>query len=185
MSTDSSKGKIALLLLILGGFLYPSATSVIKADSEPTGPNATYSVVRLSDTALVAVPKAPKAPVAVPQKPKVFAVGQAASPLAIVSDAPAKSRQLVRLTAYSSSPEETDSTPFTTATGNTVRDGIIAANFLPFGTKVRIPSIYGNKVFVVDDRMHPRMVNVVDIWMPSKQAALQFGFANAYIEILN
>ncbi len=182
MSTDGSKGKIALALLILGGFLYPTAAGVIKADTEPVGSNATYPVVRLADTALVAVPKAPKAPVIVPKKSTIM---QAAAPLALVSDTPAKSKQLVRLTAYSSTPEETDSTPFTTATGNTVRDGIIAANFLPFGTKVRIPSIYGNKVFVVDDRMHPRMVNVVDIWMPSKQAALQFGFANAYIEVLD
>lgn len=182
MSTDGSKGKIALLLLILGGFLYPSAVGVIKADTEPIGPNAIYPVVRLADTALVAVPRAPKAPVAVPKK---SAVMQAAAPLNLASDAPAASKQLVRLTAYSSTPEETDDTPFITATGNTVRDGIIAANFLPFGTKVRIPTLFGNKVFVVDDRMHPRMVNVVDVWMPSKQAALKFGHATAYIEVLD
>src|SRR3990167_1248447 len=40
----------------------------------------------------------------------------------------------VTITAYSSTPEETDSTPFITASGTHVRDGVVAANFLPLGT---------------------------------------------------
>ena len=39
----------------------------------------------------------------------------------------------VWLTAYSSSVDETDDTPFITASGKHVRDGIVATNFLPFG----------------------------------------------------
>ena len=39
------------------------------------------------------------------------------------------------VTAYSSTPEETDDTPFVTASGTSVRDGVIATNFLEFGTK--------------------------------------------------
>lgn len=90
----------------------------------------------------------------------------------------------VWLTAYSSTPEETDDTPFITATGNRVRDGIVATNFLPFGTRVQIPEVFGDKIFVVDDRMHPRKVDFMDIWMPTKQDALNFGIRRAKIVVL-
>ena len=90
----------------------------------------------------------------------------------------------VWVTAYSSTPEETDSTPFITASNTEVRDGIMAANFLAFGTRVQIPKYFGNKVFVVEDRMHPRKTNVVDIWMPSKEQALQFGAHKTEIVVL-
>ncbi len=90
----------------------------------------------------------------------------------------------VWLTAYSSTPEETDDTPFVTATGNHVRDGIVATNFLPFGTRVRIPEVFGDKIFVVDDRMHPRKTDFMDVWMPSKQDALNLGIRRTNIVVL-
>jgi len=83
----------------------------------------------------------------------------------------------VWVTAYSSSPDETDDTPFITASGIRVHDGIIATNILPMGTRVMIPEFFGGKVFVVEDRMHSRKTNNVDIWMPSKQKARNFGIA--------
>ena len=52
------------------------------------------------------------------------------------------------VTAYSSTPDQTDATPFITANGTTVHDGIIAANWLKFGTRVRIPDMFGDKVFI-------------------------------------
>lgn len=55
----------------------------------------------------------------------------------------------MRITAYSSSVDETDGTPFITANGARVRDGIVATNLLPFGTKIKIPSLFGGKVFVL------------------------------------
>ncbi|MEK7138345.1 MAG: hypothetical protein AAB787_02435 [Patescibacteria group bacterium] len=88
------------------------------------------------------------------------------------------------VTAYSSTPEETDDTPFITASGSTVRDGIVATNLLPFGTKVMIPEHFGEKVFVVEDRMHSRKTNNLDVWMPSKQEALKFGITEAKILVL-
>ncbi|OGL72338.1 hypothetical protein A3F28_01480 [Candidatus Uhrbacteria bacterium RIFCSPHIGHO2_12_FULL_57_11] len=81
----------------------------------------------------------------------------------------------VTVTAYSSTPDQTDSTPFITANGQHVRDGIIAANFLPFGTRVRFPELYGDKVFTVEDRMHPRFSKRADIWMETRQEAVHFG----------
>lgn len=91
----------------------------------------------------------------------------------------------VVMTAYSSTPDQTDSTPFITASGTHVRDGIVAANFVRIGTKVRIPDLYGNKVFVVEDRMHARFRYRMDIWMPTRAQAKHFGLRNVKIEILH
>jgi len=90
----------------------------------------------------------------------------------------------VWLTAYSSSVDETDDTPFITASGKHVRDGIVATNFLPFGTKIKIPKVFGDKIFIVEDRMHPRKKGIVDIWMPSKKEALRFGSFKADIVVV-
>jgi 3D (Asp-Asp-Asp) domain-containing protein len=89
------------------------------------------------------------------------------------------------MTAYSSTPDQTDDTPFITASGKTVADGIVANNMLPFGTKVRIPELYGDKVFVVQDRMNRRMGDHrFDIWMPDRTSALKFGVKTVVIEVL-
>lgn len=90
----------------------------------------------------------------------------------------------VVITAYNSVPEQTDDTPFITASGTQVRDGIVAANFLPFGTKIRIPSIYGDKIFTVEDRMNQRSQYMVDIWFANYNQARNFGIKTATIEIL-
>lgn len=90
----------------------------------------------------------------------------------------------VIVTAYSSTVEQTDSTPFITASGTRVRDGIVAANFLPIGTKIRLPDIYGDRVFVVEDRMHPRKKWQVDIWFSTYQDAKNFGAKRTSIEVL-
>ncbi len=103
----------------------------------------------------------------------------------IASSKGAKILPHMRITAYSSSPDETDDTPFTTAMGTQVRDGVVATNLLPFGTKIKIPELFGNKVFTVEDRMNRRMKDAIDIWMTSKQKALVFGVDNADIVILN
>ena len=98
------------------------------------------------------------------------------------SDEPAqKRRKLVLVTAFSSTVDQTDSTPFITASGTRVHDGTIAANFLKFGTKVKFPSLYGDKIFTVEDRM--KSDYKVDIWFPTRQEALNFGAKRVEIEI--
>lgn len=104
---------------------------------------------------------------------------------AYAAEAPFCKVKRVWVTAYTSTPEETDETPFLTANNTAVEDGIIAANFLPFGTKVQIPTIFGDKVFTVTDRMHARKKNFVDIWMSEKNDALAFGIRRAEIVILD
>ena len=90
----------------------------------------------------------------------------------------------VPVTAYSSTPDQTDSTPFITASGTDVRDGIVACNFLRFGTKVRFPQLYGDKIFIVEDRMAVRNSHKMDIWFTSRGQAKQFGIKIAKVEIL-
>ncbi|MBI2013314.1 MAG: 3D domain-containing protein [Candidatus Colwellbacteria bacterium] len=88
------------------------------------------------------------------------------------------------ITAYSSTPGQTDDTPFITASGERVRDGIVAANWLPFGAEIRIPELFGNKVFIVKDRMHRRFSDRVDIWFANTKEAKKFGKQTALIEVL-
>jgi 3D (Asp-Asp-Asp) domain-containing protein len=91
----------------------------------------------------------------------------------------------VVVTAYSSTPWETDSNPFLTAAGTKVKEGIVANNLLAFGTKVRMPEIFGDKVFVVEDRMNSKKGYYhVDIWFPSYWEAVNFGAKTTYLEIL-
>ncbi|GEM_PF-2577250 len=85
-------------------------------------------------------------------------------------------------TAYTSSVEECDDDPFVTADGSTTHDGIVAANFLPFNTKVRIPELFGDKIFEVHDRMNTKYNDRakyrprVDVWMEKKGDMRQFGY---------
>jgi 3D (Asp-Asp-Asp) domain-containing protein len=91
-------------------------------------------------------------------------------------------------TAYNSDPAQTDNTPCITANGfNVCKHGVedtIAANFLPFGAKVRMPELYGDRVFVVRDRMNSRYTSRVDIWMLKKTDARKFGVQKVVIEVL-
>lgn len=92
------------------------------------------------------------------------------------------------ITAYNSEAGQTDNSPCITANGfdvceNGVED-TIAANFLPFGSKVKIPELFGDRVFVVRDRMNKRFSDRVDVWMIEKPDAVNFGVKIAKIEVL-
>lgn len=88
-------------------------------------------------------------------------------------------------TGYSSTPDQTDDSPFITASGTYVRDGVVAANFLPIGTRIKIPDQFGDKIFVVEDRMNKRYWHRVDVWFSGRQAALNFGVRTVTIEIVS
>jgi 3D (Asp-Asp-Asp) domain-containing protein len=94
-------------------------------------------------------------------------------------------RILAIVTAYSSTPWETDEDPHITASGKPVRDGIVANNLLPFGTKIKIPEIFGDKIFVVEDRMkRGKSKYQFDVWFENYFEALKFGAKRTYVEIL-
>lgn len=88
----------------------------------------------------------------------------------------------VQASAYTSTPGQTDSTPFTTANGEHVYWGGVAANIIdangrniPFGTKIMIPKLFGDQIFTVNDRMNRRYRNNVDLWFHDITDAREFG----------
>lgn len=101
------------------------------------------------------------------------------------SSEPAARTIKVPVSAYNSEAGQTDSSPFTTADGTQVRDGIVAANFLPHGTRFRIPDYFGDKVFEVHDRMNARYTYKIDLWMLNKSDARKWGVRTVKVEILN
>lgn len=92
------------------------------------------------------------------------------------------------ITAYNSEVAQTNDQPCITANGFDVcKHGIedtIAANFLRFGTKVRIPELFGDRIFIVRDRMNERYPDRVDVWLLEKKDAINLGKRLAKIEIL-
>ncbi len=96
-----------------------------------------------------------------------------------------KKNVIVYATSYNSEVGQTDDSPFISANGTYVYDGMIAANFLPFGTLVRIPEYSGDKIYRVDDRMNKRYGRGrIDIWMENKQDSIDFGVQRLELEVL-
>ncbi|MBI5794446.1 3D domain-containing protein [Candidatus Uhrbacteria bacterium] len=93
----------------------------------------------------------------------------------------------IPLTAYTSDPAQTDDTPCITASGLDVcergQENVVAANFLPLGTHVRIPELYGDRVFTVEDRMNERYYYKMDVWMEDLTDAKTFGVKYATVEV--
>ncbi|MBD3359758.1 MAG: hypothetical protein GF365_03590 [Candidatus Buchananbacteria bacterium] len=93
----------------------------------------------------------------------------------------------IPVTAYNSLPGQTDSTPCITANGFNLcknnQQNVIAANFLPFGTKVRFSDYDPNTIYTVQDRMNARYYYRADIWMKNRPDAVKFGLQNLKMEI--
>jgi len=91
------------------------------------------------------------------------------------------------ITAYASVPELTDDTPCLAASGYDLCkhnvENVVAANFLPFGTKIKIPALDPDKVYTVVDRMHERFNSRIDIWFQTKAQAEHFGLKYLTVEI--
>lgn len=88
-----------------------------------------------------------------------------------------------QVTAYTSSINETDDTPFLTASGEMVGPGTLACpSHLKFGTIVQIE----NNFYTCSDRMNKRFRNTnhFDIWVESKEIALDWGRKNIDIYIV-
>jgi 3D (Asp-Asp-Asp) domain-containing protein len=159
-------GKVSKYLVLLAGMailVYPAA---IKADT----------------LAIQTQPNTSTAPASTAPMAKVAQMASLITPLVAVTPTNSKT---VWVTAYTSDPAETSDHPLITASGHMVRDGIVAANFLPFGTKIQIPALFGNKVFVVQDRTNQKYSGRVDIWMSNVNKAIVFGIQHAQIVILD
>jgi len=90
----------------------------------------------------------------------------------------------VIVTAYTSRECETDNTPFITASNKRVQNGYIAVSrdilkIAPYGTKVYLDIVGKNKYrsgfYIVEDTMHKRKKNWVDIWFADLKDAKEFG----------
>lgn len=105
----------------------------------------------------------------------VYVLSPLLSDIDLVEDA-----KRVTATAYTNSVAETDNTPNITSTGKRVQSGYIAVSKdllkeIKYGSYVYIPNIPGKNIFKVEDTMHPRKKNTIDIFMKSKKLAMIFG----------
>jgi 3D (Asp-Asp-Asp) domain-containing protein len=111
---------------------------------------------------------------------------------------------IVRSTAYNSITNQTDSSPFHTSTGVRTRYGIIALSRdllkrIPYGSRVRLQdngswangrgrgkynSMLKDTVFVVEDTMHPRKNGQIDVWLPARDRAMQWGVRSLNMQIV-
>lgn len=169
-----------LIILVFDYFLFPlPALAQAEAKEEAAGQSqempvngdqAENTADSASNTAKVIEATAPKANL--PENP----------------DATPKKIKTVEITAYNSEAAQCDASPCITANGfNVCKHGIedtIATNALPFGTRVKIPELFGDRIFIVRDRMNSRYHDRVDIWMKDHKQAIKFGIKVAKIEIL-
>lgn len=91
----------------------------------------------------------------------------------------------VTSTGYASSPYQTDATPCYTAAGTVVRPGVVAANFLPVGTLIKInEEPFTDRVFIVEDRTSKKYQNRLDIWFSSTSEALEHGVKTITLKVI-
>jgi hypothetical protein len=90
-----------------------------------------------------------------------------------------------RTTYYASEKAQTDGDPFTTASGTRVHWGTVAANCLPFGTKIRMPDVYGDMIFIVEDRHAKRFgCGLMDVWTDYSPGQNPKTVNNVKVEVL-
>ncbi len=174
--TDRLKSPLVIAIIAILSItmysIYPQE-KVVEAKTNNKTKNITEENSSVAQTPVLAVLAEEDS---IPKKEKVESIEKNEDVLIV------KKKMKVTATAYSSTVDQTDSTPFITASGTHVHDGTIASNFLKFGTKVRFPSLYGDKIFIVEDRMKSNVK--VDIWFPTRQEAKNFGRKWIEMEIL-
>ena len=101
-------------------------------------------------------------------------------PIAPVSIAKGEINSII-MTGYSSTVEQCDDTPFITASGERVREGIVANNCLPFGTIIETEE---GEMLEVVDRMNKRYTcEYFDKWFPTTEEAIQHGVKEYKIKV--
>lgn len=112
----------------------------------------------------------------------------------------------LKATGYNSLESQTDSTPHITATGAKTKFGVIAVSRdllsedIPYGSLVRIKDLgnyYNGRgagrfqdildeqgYFIVEDTMHQRKRQQIDVWFPRKSEALRWGIRQVELEVV-
>lgn len=89
--------------------------------------------------------------------------------------------KIAEFSAYNAEEAQTDSDPFTMASGKKVYEGAVANNCLPFGTKIKV----NGKIKIVEDRMNERYdCDHFDIFMQNHDEAVSFGRKMLSYEII-
>ncbi len=162
----------ALILAIIAQTVIPFKAQAIDTTKVPAFEQKTTTIAMVGYDTPVAAP----AEVVVPPAPK-----------------PDKTIAAV-FTAYTSTPDQTDSDPFIAASGKHVYMGMVANNCLPMGTKLKLTfadealqAKYGGLEYMVDDRMNSRYgCNRFDIWLDApRKEAMQFGVRRVTVEVFN
>lgn len=187
---DSKYKKIATIFVIIILFFDITIAHPLPVWASEAIQAAPQQLFRLDDNGDVVIKEDPDT-VSIDESPSlVITIKKRADvPAAKIVSESKKKQVAVVATAYSSSVEETDSDPCTTANGFNVcknnQENVIAANFLPFGTRVRFPDLYGERIFTVHDRMNSRYgKGRIDIWMKTKNSARTFGVKRMKMEII-
>jgi len=115
-------------------------------------------------------------------------------------------RFVLRATGYNSLESQTDSTPHITATGARTAFGIVAVSRdllgadLPYGSLIRIrdlgayhtgngvgkfqPLLDSQQIFIVEDTMHARKRNQIDVWFAEYRTAVEWGVRKVEVELV-
>ena len=158
--------ELTILLIFAGVSIFPAQTLAFNTKLGISGSSLEFQRdPALEGMAVVGIDEWPQA--------RTFERVLRAEPFQVRSSLAEGSAVRVLVTAYSSTVDQTDGNPFITASGAIVGQGIMAANFLPLGSKVKLDG----KIYIIQDRMNERFNNkyVVDIWKPSRQEALAHG----------
>ena len=146
-------------------------------------------------------------PIAKPApKPAARPVIARPAPKPAVTRAPVRGKMtlILKSTGYNSHRNQTDSTPFITATGSRVRFGVVALSRdllrrIPYGSKVLIEDLgtwkngqgrgshrrmLSRMVFIVEDTMHPRKAGTLDVWFPARSQAIKWGARRIKITVI-
>lgn len=111
-----------------------------------------------------------------------------------------------RATGYNSTASQTDATPHVTATGTRTRFGVLAVSRdllgddVPYGSLVRLQDLGtyhegrgpgrfqalldGQDLFVVEDTMHRRKENQVDLWFSDYASAVNWGVRRVRLKVV-
>ena len=159
----------------------------------------------VSSKPIVAKPAVAKPVVVKPPAPKPVVVRKPVAPKPVVAAVRRNGPSfMLKSTAYNSHVNQTDRTPFITATGARTRFGVIALSRdmlrnVPYGSLVRIEDLgawgsgrgrgtynrmLSGVLFQVEDTMHPRKIRTVDVWFYSRSQALQWGARQVKLTII-
>ncbi len=173
-------GKLFAVGLVLAALI--TAFSAPRSPSDPGTPLALAPIVQVLPQPIAVAPTAGR-------------VGPTANPTYVL-----------RATGYNSVTAQTDPTPNLTATGERTHFGVIAVSRdllprdLPYGSLVRVTdlgnfysgrglgkfqSVLDNQgLFVVEDTMHQRKRNQVDIWFGDYASAVNWGVRKVRVEVV-